>query len=133
MVVPTSTNHNLLHLTFTLYIDFRKREDTICTYIKLVSNGLPAYICDRNTIVYSNVFEPLFQKSNTLHNYAKPKAKINCAVSAQLISAFGCATRVVQFLFDLFRSLKLLACSCDCTAWSVSDCDGSPDFHWCEL
>ena len=33
--------------------------------------------------------------------YAKTKAQINCALTAQLISAFVFATRIVQFLFFL--------------------------------
>ena len=43
--------------------------------------------------------------------YAKTKAQISCAVTAQLISAFVFATRIVQFLFYLnpkFQDSSLL-------------------------
>ena len=38
---------------------------------------------------------------NQIFAYAKTKAQINCAVTAQLISAFIFATLIVQFLFYL--------------------------------
>ena len=38
--------------------------------------------------------------------YAKPKAQISCAVTAQLISAFVFATGIVQFLFYLLPKFQ---------------------------
>ena len=44
----------------------------------------------------------------------------SCAVTAQLISAFVFATRIVQFLFYQYPKFKLLALFGDCTAWFVN-------------
>ena len=38
--------------------------------------------------------------------YAKTKAQISCAVTAQLISAFVFATRIVQFLSYLYMNFQ---------------------------
>ena len=60
--------------------------------------------------------------------YAKTKAQISCAVTAQLISAFVFATRIVQLLFYLYRKLQdSCVYLCDCTDWFVSDLVGNPD------
>ena len=48
----------------------------------------------------------------------KTKALISCAVTAQLISAFVFATRIVQFLLYLY--LKFQAFFYDCTGGFVS-------------
>ena len=43
---------------------------------------------------------------NWIFAYAKTKAQITCAVTAQLISAFVLATRIVQFIFYLYPNLQ---------------------------
>ena len=43
---------------------------------------------------------------NWIFASAKSKAQISCAVTAQLISAFVCPTRMVQFLFYLYPKLQ---------------------------
>ena len=48
-------------------------------------------------------------------------------VTAQLISAFFFAILIVQCLFYLMQSFKLLALLYDCTAWFVSDLVGNPN------
>ena len=53
------------------------------------------------------VFEPRHEKPFFV--YAKTKAQTSCAVTAQLISAFVFATKIVQSLF--FLNLKFLASS----------------------
>ena len=51
--------------------------------------------------------------------YAKTKPQINCAVTAQLISAFVFATRIAQFLFFLsFKPLSKTVHASLCKAWS---------------
>ena len=57
--------------------------------------------------------KPRHEKTGFLH-YAKTKAQISCALTAQLISAFDFATQY-------FRPL---ACVCDCTGRFVS---GNPE------
>ena len=53
----------------------------------------------------------------------KPKAQISCAVTAQLISAFVFATRIIQCLFYLISEVQ----ASDCTDRFVPDLVGSPD------
>ena len=55
------------------------------------------------------------------------KGTVNCAVTAQLISTFVFDTQIVQFLLYLYTKFQVLACSCDCTGWFVSDPVGNPD------
>ena len=59
---------------------------------------------------YYPLIEPRQEKTRLLH-YAKSKAQISCAVTAQLISAFVFATWIVQFhlyLFPKFQASSLL-------------------------
>ena len=49
-------------------------------------------------------YEPSREKPNNA--YAKTKAQISCAVTAQLISAFVFATWIVQFLFYLYSKFQ---------------------------
>ena len=58
--------------------------------------------------------------------YAKTKQQISCAVTAQLISAFVFATRIVQFLFFLNQKLKLHMFY-GCTDRFVSELVGNPE------
>ena len=53
--------------------------------------------------------------------YAKTKTQISCAVTAQLISAFVFATRIVLSLYFLNPNFKPLAISSGYKAWFVSD------------
>ena len=55
--------------------------------------------CERYIFSYFP-FEPRHEKTGFLH-YAKTKAQISCAVTAQLISAFVFATQIVQSFFFL--------------------------------
>ena len=59
----------------------------------------------------------------TVFAYAKTKAQISCAVTAQLISAFVFATKIVQPLYFL----NTLATFCGCSARFVSDLVGNPE------
>ena len=61
--------------------------------------------------------EPLYEKTNFA--YAKTKAQISCAVTAQLISAFAFATYIVQFVYYLNPMFKLLAIFRGCTVYFV--------------
>ena len=45
-------------------------------------------------------------KKNRIFGYAKTKVQISCAVTAQLINAFGFATPIVQFLFYLYSQFQ---------------------------
>ena len=58
--------------------------------------------------------------------YAKTKAHISCAVTAQLISAFVFGTQIVQSLYFL----KPLANFCGCTARFVSDLVENPEYNF---
>ena len=51
-------------------------------------------------IFYMITYEPHHEKTNIFH-MQKTKAQISCGVTAQSISAFVFATRIVQFLFFL--------------------------------
>ena len=53
--------------------------------------------------------------------------QLKFAVTAKLISAFVFATWIVQFLFFLNPTFKLLACFCNCTGRFVSDLFGNPE------
>ena len=57
-------------------------------------------------IVYSKICDNLRRESIA---YAKTKAQISCAVTAQLISAFVFTTSIIHFLF--FLNPKFQACS----------------------
>ena len=52
------------------------------------------------------LYEPYREKTGFLA-YAKTKAQISCAVTAQLISAFVFAIRTVQFLFFLHPKFQV--------------------------
>ena len=54
--------------------------------------------------------------------YAKTKAQISCAVTAQLISDFAFATRIANF--------KVLAFLCDCTDRFMLDLVVKPEDHF---
>ena len=56
---------------------------------------------------YSNIIriEPRHEKTG-FFAYAKTKAQISCAVTAQLISAFVFATRIVYFLLYLYPNFQ---------------------------
>ena len=59
---------------------------------------------------------------------AKTKAQISCAVTAQLISAFVFATRIVQYSSSSnIQNFKFLAIFCDCTGRFVSNLVGNPE------
>ena len=64
-----------------------------------------------------------------LFAYVKTKAQVSCAVTAQLISAFVFAKRIVQSLYFLnfIHNFKPLAILSGCTAWFVSDLVGNPE------
>ena len=47
-----------------------------------------------------DIYEPRHEKN------AKTKAQISCAVTAQLISAFDFATRIVHFLMYLYPNFQ---------------------------
>ena len=49
--------------------------------------------------------------------YAKTKAQINCEVTAQLFSAFVCATRIVPFLWYLYPTFQTSSVLL-CRTWS---------------
>ena len=57
------------------------------------------------------LFEPCYEKTGILHFMRKQKTQISCAVTAQLISAFVFAIRIVQSLYYLnpnFQAAKHL-------------------------
>ena len=58
--------------------------------------------------------------------YAKTKAQISCAVTAQLISTFVYATWIVQSLFFLNPKFKLLVIFFSCTGRFALDLVGNP-------
>ena len=62
--------------------------------------------------------------------YAKTKAQISCAVTAQLISAF---LRYIDSTIPLFpkSDLSLLAIFCGCTSRFVSELFGNPEDRLC--
>ena len=62
-------------------------------------------LCQFLDYVHGHIFEPSHEKNNNLH-YAKTKTQISCAVTAQLISAFVFATRIVEFLFYLYTKFQ---------------------------
>ena len=70
--------------------------------------------------------DAIYEKSRVMRNqnfaYAKTKAQISCAVTAQLISAFVFATRIVIFLFYLNPKFS----SFSCKGRFVSDLFGNP-------
>ena len=53
------------------------------------------------------------------------RSAVQCAVTAQLISAFVFATKIVQFLFYLYT--KFQASNCDCTGQFMSDLVGTTE------
>ena len=57
---------------------------------------------------------------------AKTKAHISCAITSQLISAFGFATLIEKYSSSSqVQNLKPLAILCGCTAWFVADLVGN--------
>ena len=62
----------------------------------------------------------------TIFAYAKTKAQISCAVTAQLIRAFVFATHIVPFLFYLYPNFMILAFFSVCISKFVSDLVGNP-------
>ena len=53
--------------------------------------------------------------------------QISCAVTAQRMSDFVFAIRIVQSLYYIIRNFKPLAIFCGCTAWFVSDLVENPE------
>ena len=67
-----------------------------------------------STFLFASMEEEAWSKKNfydmnRIFAYAKTKPQISCAVTAQVISAFVFATRIVQFLF--FLNPKFQACT----------------------
>ena len=91
------------------------------TWSRLMANSfwifyLKYRLCPENVFFFRAVFrKPLILR---LFAYAKTKPQISCVVAAQLISAFGFATWIVQILYYL--NPKFQAMFCGCTAWFVS-------------
>ena len=68
-----------------------------CFSNMLKHEGINSY----SFVAKSSIIEPCYEKNVFFFAYAKTKTQISCAVTAQLISAFVFATRIVQFLYFL--------------------------------
>ena len=60
-------------------------------------------------------------RENLHFAYVKTKTQISCAVTAQLISVSGFATRIVQFFYFLYTIFQTSNHLLGCTAWFVSE------------
>ena len=67
---------------------------------------LGVWYIEQNIIGSSLRHDDIWTVTWEIFAYAKTKAQISCAVTAQLISAFVFATREVQFLFFLIPKFQ---------------------------
>ena len=81
---------------------------------------------------YVGIFEPRHEKLD-FALYAKTKAQISCAVTAQLISAFVLATQIVRCLYFLSRNFNPLISSSGCAAQFVSDLIRNPEDRFSQV
>ena len=81
-----------------------------------------------------SVIEQRHEKIGFKFAYAKIKAQISCAITAQLISAFVFATlKVGFFLFLNHKFLEHLPIFCSCIGRFVSDRVGKPEDRFCRV
>ena len=78
------------------------------------------------TITLNGTIEPRCEKTGFLL-MRKTKTQISCAVTAQLISAFVFAIRIINPSTNYFRNFQPLAIFCGCTDRFVSDLVGNPE------
>ena len=71
-------------------------------------------------------YEPRYEKTGFLHNYAKTKTQISFAVTAKLISALLLLLGKYNTSTSSIRIVKPLAIFCGCTVRFVLDRVGNP-------